>query len=71
MSGARPQPNTNEYKKLYGQMEPQICELVRQAELAMTVFDKETLFLRAVEQLERMLKNFKANYACENFHDVL
>lgn len=48
-------------------MEGPLAELVLQAELAMTVFDEERLFLRSVEQLERMLIRFQKNFYDEDF----
>jgi hypothetical protein len=53
--------------KAYSDMENSVCDLSRAAELAMTVFDNDRLFLFAVEQLDFMAQRFKAHYYAEEF----
>ena len=53
--------------KAYADMESHVCDLARAAELAMTVFDNERLFLFAVDQLDNMARRFRANYYAESF----
>jgi hypothetical protein len=53
--------------KAYSDMENSVCDLSRAAELAMTVFDNDRLFLFAVEQLDFMVQRFKAHYYAEEF----
>jgi len=48
-------------------MENSVCDLSRAAELAMTVFDNDRLFLFAVEQLDFMAQRFKEHYYAEEF----
>lgn len=51
----------------YSDMESDVCDLARAAELAMIVFDNERLFLFAVDQLDNMAQRFRANYYAEEF----
>jgi len=53
--------------KAYSDMENSVCDLSRAAELAMTVFDNDRLFLFAVEQLDFMAQRFKEHYYAEEF----
>jgi hypothetical protein len=53
--------------KAYRDMENSVCDLSRAAELAMTMFDNDRLFLFAVEQLDFMVQRFKAHYYAEEF----
>jgi len=53
--------------KAYSEMENSVCDLSRAAELAMTVFDNDRLFLFAVEQLDFMAQRFKEHYYAEEF----
>ena len=53
--------------KAYSEMENSVCDLARAAELAMTVFDNDRLFLFAVGQLDFMLQRFKDRYYAEEF----
>jgi hypothetical protein len=53
--------------KAYSEMENSVCDLSRAAELAMTMFDNDRLFLFAVEQLDFMVQRFKAHYYAEEF----
>ena len=53
--------------KAYSDMENSVCDLSRAAELAMTVFDNDRLFLFAVEQLDSMAQRFKEHYYAEEF----
>jgi uncharacterized membrane protein YfhO len=53
--------------KAYSDMENSVCDLSRAAELAMTVFDNDRLFLFAVEQLDFMAQRFKERYYAEEF----
>ena len=48
-------------------MENSVCDLARAAELAMTVFDNDRLFLFAVGQLDFMVQRFKDRYYAEEF----
>jgi hypothetical protein len=52
---------------VYREMENTVCDLSRAAELAMTVFDNDRLFLFAVGQLDFMVQRFKARYYAEEF----
>jgi hypothetical protein len=51
----------------YSDMENSVCDLSRAAELAMTMFDNDRLFLFAVEQLDFMAQRFKEHYYAEEF----
>ena len=51
----------------YRDMESDVCDLARAAQLAMVVFDNERLFLFAVDQLDNMAQRFRANYYAEEF----
>jgi hypothetical protein len=53
--------------KAYRDMENSVCDLSRAAELAMTVFDNDRLFLFAVEQLDFMAQRFKEHHYAEEF----
>jgi hypothetical protein len=53
--------------KAYSEMENSVCDLARAAEMAMTVFDNDRLFLFAVEQLDFMAQRFKEHYYAEEF----
>ena len=53
--------------KAYSEMENSVCDLARAAELAMTVFDNDRLFLFAVGQLDFMVQRFKDRYYAEEF----
>jgi len=53
--------------KAYSDMENSVCDLSRAAELAMTVFDNDHLFLFAVEQLDSMVQQFREHYYAEEF----
>ena len=53
--------------KAYSDMENSVCDIARAAELAMTVFDNDRLFLFAVEQLDFMAQRFKEHYYAEEF----
>jgi hypothetical protein len=53
--------------KAYGEMENSVCDISRAAELAMTVFDNDRLFLFAVGQLDFMVQRFKDRYYAEEF----
>ena len=53
--------------KAYGEMENSVCDLARAAELAMTVFDNDRLFLFAVGQLDFMVQRFRDRYYAEEF----
>jgi len=53
--------------KAYSEMENSVCDLSRAAELAMTVFDNDRLFLFAVGQLDFMVQRFKDRYDAEEF----
>ena len=48
-------------------MENSVCDLSRAAELAMTMFDNDRLFLFTVEQLDFMVQRFKEHYYAEEF----
>jgi hypothetical protein len=52
---------------VYREMENSVCDLARAAELAMTVFDNDRLFLFAVEQLDFMAQRFRDRYYAEEF----
>jgi hypothetical protein len=52
---------------VYREMKNSVCDLARAAELAMTVFDNDRLFLFAVEQLDFMAQRFKEHYYAEEF----
>src|SRR5713226_8592205 len=51
----------------YGDMQNSVCDLSRPAELAMTVFDNDRLFLFAVGQLDFMVQRFRDRYYAEEF----
>jgi len=51
----------------YSDMENSVCDLSRAAELAMTMFDNDRLFLFTVEQLDFMVQRFKEHYYAEEF----
>jgi len=53
--------------KAYRDMESHVCDLSRAAELAMSVFDQDDLFLFAVTQLDAMTQRFRAHYYAEEF----
>jgi uncharacterized membrane protein YfhO len=53
--------------KAYSEMENSVCDLSRAAELAMTVFDNDRLFLFAVGQLDFMVQRFRDRYYAEEF----
>jgi hypothetical protein len=53
--------------KAYSDMENSVCDLSRAAELAMTMFDNDRLFLFTVEQLDFMVQRFKEHYYAEEF----
>jgi hypothetical protein len=53
--------------KTYREMENSVCDLARAAELAMTMFDNDRLFLFAVGQLDFMVQRFKDRYYAEEF----
>jgi hypothetical protein len=53
--------------RAYSEMENSVCDLARAAELAMTVFDNDRLFLFAVGQLDFMVQRFKDRYYAEEF----
>jgi len=53
--------------KAYSDMENSVCDLARAAELAMTIFDNDRLFLFAVEQLDFLAQRFKEHYYAEEF----
>jgi hypothetical protein len=53
--------------KAYSDMENSVCDLSRAATLAMEVFDNDSLFLFAVEQLDFMAQRFKEHYYAEEF----
>ena len=53
--------------KAYSEMENSVCDLARAAELAMTVFDNDRVFLFAVGQLDFMVQRFKDWYYAEEF----
>jgi hypothetical protein len=53
--------------KAYSDMENSVCDLSRAAELAMTMFDNDRLFLFTVEQLDFMVQRFKDRYYAEEF----
>jgi hypothetical protein len=48
-------------------MENPVCDLSRAAELAMTIFDNDRLFLFAVGQLDFIVQRFKDRYYAEEF----
>jgi hypothetical protein len=52
---------------VYREMENSVCDLARAAEMAMTVFDNDRLFLFAVGQLDFMVQRFKDRYYAEEF----
>jgi hypothetical protein len=51
----------------YSDMENSVCDLSRAAELAMTMFDNDRLFLFTVEQLDFMVQRFKEHYDAVEF----
>jgi hypothetical protein len=51
----------------YSDMENSVCDLSRAAELAMTMFDNDRLFLFTVEQLDFMVQRFKEHYYAVEF----
>jgi hypothetical protein len=53
--------------KAYFDMEPYVCDLARQASLAMFVSDEEDLFLHAVEQFHDMAERFRVLYYAKDF----
>jgi hypothetical protein len=53
--------------KAYSEMENSVCDISRAAELAMTVFDNDRLFLFAVGQLDFMVQRFRTRYYAEEF----
>jgi len=53
--------------KAYSEMENSVCDISRAAELAMTVFDNDRLFLFAVGQLDFMVQGFRDRYYAEEF----
>lgn len=53
--------------KAYSEMENSVCDLSRAAELAMTVFDNDRLFLFTVGQLDFMVQRFKDRYYAGEF----
>jgi hypothetical protein len=53
--------------KAYSEMENSVCDLSRAAEMAMTVFGNDRLFLFAVGQLDFMVQRFRDRYYAEEF----
>jgi hypothetical protein len=53
--------------KAYAEMENSVCDISRAAELAMTVFDNDRLFLFAVGQLDFLVQRFRDRYYAEEF----
>jgi hypothetical protein len=53
----------------YSDMEPHLCDVVRMAEMAMTLFDNPDrgLFVFAVGHLEEMLQELRKHYYAEEF----
>ena len=64
---AQADPVTAKRAKAYSEMENSVCDISRAAELAMTVFDNDRLFLFAVGQLDFMVQRFKDRYYAEEF----
>jgi hypothetical protein len=53
--------------KAYSDMESYVCDLSRAATLAMTVHDREDLFLFAVDQFDNMAQRFRQLYYAVEF----
>ena len=53
--------------RAYSAMESYVCDLARAGTLAMTVHDRDDLFLFAVEQFDNMAQRFRAHYYAEEF----
>jgi hypothetical protein len=64
---AKVDPVTAKRAEAYSEMENSVCDLSRAAEMAMTVFDNDRLFLFAVGQLDFMVQRFKDRYYAEEF----
>jgi hypothetical protein len=67
VSTSAPDPVMARRAKAYSEMENSVCDLARGAELAMTVFDNDRLFLFAVGQLDFMVQRFRDRYYAEEF----
>jgi hypothetical protein len=68
---AKKQPAKTDHKainaKAYFDMEPYVCDLARQARLAMVVSDEEDLFLHVVEQFHDMAQRLQELYYAKEF----
>jgi hypothetical protein len=53
--------------KAYGDMESYVCDLARAGTLAMTMHDREDLFLFVVDQFDNMAQRFRQLYYAVEF----
>ena len=67
VSTSAPDPVMARRAHAYHDMENSVCDISRAAELAMTVFDNDRLFLFAVGQLDFMVQRFRDRYYAEEF----
>ena len=66
-SAVSEQATLSKRAEVYREMENSVCDLSRAAELAMTMFDNDRLFLFTVEQLDFMVQRLKDRYYAEEF----